>query len=97
MQEPKIELFFFSAEWCGPCKNMKMIVPNVLSSIKNKNITLKIIDVDKNNEIAQKYNVRSLPTFVLVKENANNMFHEISRIIGFHEESVFKKWIIENI
>lgn len=57
----------FSAEWCGPCKMMKP----VLEQLKNKmtdNIRILKIDVDKNSALAEKYNIRSVPSLMLFQE-----------------------------
>jgi thioredoxin 1 len=56
----------FSAEWCGPCKMM----PPILKEVKNKlgkKVRILKIDVDKNQAIAQKLHIRSVPTLILYK------------------------------
>jgi thioredoxin 1 len=56
----------FWAEWCGPCK---MIAP-MLDEIANENagkLTVVKVDIDKAGDIASAYNVRSIPTLILVK------------------------------
>ncbi|MFN5416581.1 MAG: thioredoxin [Flavobacteriia bacterium] len=56
----------FYATWCGPCQTM---MP-VLEQLKHKmgsNIRILKIDVDKNQEVAEKFKVRGVPTFVLFK------------------------------
>lgn len=54
----------FSAEWCGPCKSLAPILANVGKRMGTKVRILKI-DVDKNQGIAAKMNVRGVPTMVL--------------------------------
>ncbi len=57
----------FHAEWCGPCK---MVSP-ILKSLKEEmgeSIKLIKIDVDKNQEIAAKYQIRGVPTLMIFKE-----------------------------
>jgi len=59
-------LIQFSAVWCGPCQAMTPIVKQVAISVKDK-ATIINIDVDKNQSVASKYQVRSVPTFALFK------------------------------
>ena len=69
LNDPKPVLIDFYAEWCGPCKMM----PPILKELKEKmGETLRIIkiDVDKNQQIASKYQVRGVPTLMLMKEGS---------------------------
>lgn len=52
----------FYAEWCGPCKTMSPI----LKDVKDKVSIIKI-DVDKNQTLAAKYQVKGVPTMLLFK------------------------------
>jgi thioredoxin 1 len=69
LNDPKPVLIDFYAEWCGPCKMM----PPILKELKEKmGETLRIIkiDVDKNQQIASKYQVRGVSTLMLMKEGS---------------------------
>lgn len=66
--EEKLVLMQFYAEWCQPCRMMMPIIHN----IQNRNffwLDIKQIDVDTNSEIAHQYGIRSIPTFVVLKNN----------------------------
>jgi len=56
----------FSAEWCGPCKQLKPILEQVKSRVGTQAKIIKI-DVDKNRSLADKFQIRSVPTLILFK------------------------------
>jgi thioredoxin 1 len=56
----------FYATWCGPCQAMMPVLEQVKNKLGGKVRILKI-DVDKNQDIAAKFKVRGVPTFVLFK------------------------------
>lgn len=65
-QEKPVLVDFF-AEWCGPCQTMSPILKEVKDILQDQVAILKI-DVDKNQAIATKFQVRGVPTFVLYKQ-----------------------------
>ncbi len=64
----------FSAEWCGPCKMMPPILKQVKNELGDKVRIIKI-DVDKNQAIAQKLQVRNVPTLAIYK-NGQQRFRQ---------------------
>ena len=57
-------LIDFFATWCGPCKTLAPILKQVKDNLGER-ITILKIDVDKNPQLASKYQVRGVPTMVL--------------------------------
>lgn len=68
-------ILYFTADWCGPCKQTKPIV----EELNREQIMAKffIIDVDSDIERTKDFEIRSVPTFVVMKDNK-----EIYRVTG---------------
>ena len=64
---------YFSATWCGPCKQFKPI----MEEIAGDGYSIEFIDVDNEQNKAEKYGVRSVPT-VVIEDNGI----EVDRFIG---------------
>lgn len=65
----------FSAEWCGGCKALKEPFQKVVDNPAFKHITFAKVDVDKNDALSKKYNIRYLPTIYFMQ--AGQKKHEI--------------------
>jgi thioredoxin 1 len=57
----------FHALWCGPCKMQTPVLKEIAAELGDKVRVLKI-DVDRNSEIAARYNVRSVPTLIIFRQ-----------------------------
>jgi len=56
----------FWAEWCGPCKMIAPILDEIAMEYAGK-IKICKVDVDSNPETAAKFNVRGIPTLLILK------------------------------
>ncbi len=59
-------LLDFYADWCGPCKMMSPVIEKLAAEYDGK-IKVGKINVDDYGEIAEKYNVMSIPNMVFIK------------------------------
>ncbi|OGH58805.1 MAG: thioredoxin [Candidatus Magasanikbacteria bacterium RIFCSPHIGHO2_01_FULL_33_34] len=57
----------FWAPWCGPCQMMGPIVEELSSEYDQSKIKVGKLDVDQNQAVAGKYQVMSIPTFLIFK------------------------------
>ena len=83
----KLVLVDFYADWCGPCRAMEPVIKDVVKSTKNKLRIVKV-NIDKQPQIAQSYNVNAVPTFIAFKQG---------RILWRHPGMIDKKTLLSKI
>ncbi len=64
MKSDRPVLVDFYADWCAPCRAMKPVLEDVKARL-GEEVSIYKIDVDKNQALAARFNVRSIPTLVL--------------------------------
>ncbi len=72
----------FSAPWCGPCQQMSPIV----SKLERNGYPIRKVDLDSNRDLARRFNVSSIPAFVLVVDGV-----EKDRVVGACSEEQLKR------
>ena len=55
------------AEWCGPCKMIAPILDEVAGDYQGK-LKIAKVNVDENQQVTQKYGIRSIPTLMIFKD-----------------------------
>jgi len=56
----------FWATWCGPCKAIAPVIDQIAQEYKGK-VKVGKMDIDHHQGVAQKYNIRSIPTLLVFK------------------------------
>jgi len=78
------------AEWCSPCK---MMAPHFTEAAKNNpNIVFAKIDTEANPRLSSAFNIRSIPTLVLMNKTA-----EVARISGALRTNQIQEWLDQQL
>lgn len=84
-----VSLVDFFATWCAPCQMMKPIFAKLSEEMNG--VKMMSVDVDKFSDIAAKYEVMSIPTFIIFKDGEAK---EVK--FGAMSEIDLKKWLEKN-
>ena len=78
-------LIDFWASWCGPCRMMSPVIDKIAEEMGDKLKVCKV-NVDENHELAEKYEIMTIPAFIVIKNGA-----EAGRTIGVQpKEDILK-------
>lgn len=78
----------FFADWCGPCKMMGPVIDSLSEEMKD--VKFAKVNVDTAGELAQRFQVRGIPTFIFFKDG-----EQVNRISGAAPKDEFQE-IIES-
>ena len=81
----------FWAPWCGPCRSVAPIVDDLASQYAGK-LKVAKINVDESTEVAMRYQITSIPTFIVFKNG-----QVADRALGALPRSEFVKMIDRNL
>lgn len=79
-------IYYFTADWCQPCKKVKPIVKEL--NHEQTEALFQIIDIDDNSDLVNKFNIRSVPTFIFFEEGI-----EKRRIVGAQTKEQLEDFI----
>lgn len=71
----------FFATWCGPCKMMSPVVEELAKEMEGKAKVYKV-DTDEEQNLAIKYGIMSIPTFIVFKNG-----EPVSKAIGMRDKA----------
>ena len=87
-QAQQAVLYDFTATWCGPCQQMNPIV----HKLEREGLPIRQVDIDREPELARRYNVSSIPAFVMVVNG-----QEVSRSVGRASEHDLRQMITRGL
>ncbi len=77
-------VFYFTAEWCQPCKKVKPVV----EAMKREGFEFQMIDADYEQSLVERFKVSSIPTFILLEDG-----RELSRVTGAKTRTELENFI----
>ncbi|WP_297135309.1 thioredoxin [Terrisporobacter sp.] len=80
----KLVVIDFFATWCGPCKMLTPIFESLGNEMSDK-VDFGKIDIDKSLEVAQEFNIVSVPTIIIFKNGKM-----IEKMVGFSPKEQLK-------
>ena len=91
ISENKPTLVDFFATWCGPCKMQSPILEQVKNKVGDDANVIKV-DIDRNQALAQKYRVQSVPTLILFKNG-----EPVWRTVGLQQADLLEGKLREHM
>jgi thioredoxin 1 len=86
LDEKGVVFVDFYADWCGPCKMTSPLIDQLAEEVKN--VKFVKVNVDKNPELTSQYQVFSIPTFIIFKDDKI-----VSQFVGAHGKEGFLREI----
>ncbi len=87
-----VAVFDFTATWCGPCKMLGPILEDLSKEYDPARVQFFKVDVDQNNELANRFGVSAVPTVIFTK--GGNV--QKTLLVGVRNKADYKK-VIEDL
>lgn len=81
---PRVTLVDFWAVWCGPCKTMEPVIERLAGKLRDS-VNFGKLNVDEHPSIATKFEVQSIPTFMLFRNG-----RPVDAVIGTMQEAALE-------
>ena len=81
----------FWAEWCGPCRMVAPVLEELADEMSDS-VRIGKVNVDNNQQLAIKFQVQSIPTFLLFKNG-----EVVDRMMGAMPKAAFQKFIQRHV
>ena len=78
-------VFYFTADWCNPCKQTKPIAEELN---RDGVAAFQFIDADQEIELVKKFEIKSIPTFILIENEK-----EVNRITGAQTKEQLENFV----
>lgn len=82
-----VVLVDFYADWCGPCKMLAPVLDELAADVREKATIVKV-NVDTESELAQKFQVSSIPSLKLFKDG-----EIVEETMGFQPKAKLEEMI----
>ena len=82
----RVVLMDFYADWCGPCQMMKPVMEEFEKA--HPEVEVRRVNIDDEEELADKYGVSSIPCLVLERDDA-----EVARLVGVQSPKKLEKML----
>jgi thioredoxin-like negative regulator of GroEL len=80
-------VFYFTADWCNPCQRTKPIAEELK---RDGLIDFQFIDADSEMELVKKFEIRSIPTYILIEDGK-----EVKRMNGAKTRDQFLEFVAD--
>jgi thioredoxin 1 len=77
------KLLRFTASWCGPCKSLAATMGGM-----DLGMPVEVIDIDESQELAKQYNIRGVPTLIILEDDV-----EVKRTAGTKTAQQLTEWV----